>query len=111
MAKVSDLFQYTYRDIPSLTYALLIVSAIALGVAISMNDDEGEDTTTTAAEDVPVTESVTESVTNMIPESVTDSVNSVAESVGLAPPSSSRRPQLGGKKKKNRTKKIKRAKK
>lgn len=117
--KISDWFQYTYRDIPSLTYGLIIVSALALGVAISLNDEDDTDDIGTTDGSTSVISSVTKSATKYaeeVADGVSTGANSVAETFGMSPPPSSnsqQTPQLGGKQHKSnkRTKKRVRTKK
>lgn len=41
---LKNLFRYSYQDIPSLTYLLIVISAVSLGAIISLNDNDSPDT-------------------------------------------------------------------
>ena len=48
--ELKNLFRYSYQDIPSLTYLLIVISAVSLGTIISLNDnDSTPDTNVTNA--------------------------------------------------------------
>ena len=48
MMELKNLFRYSYQDIPSLTYLLIVISAVSLGTIISLNDNDSTPDTNVA---------------------------------------------------------------
>jgi hypothetical protein len=99
-----DAFQYSVSNIPALTYGLVIVATVALGVAISMNDDND---TSTNVEPTSNASTMASNTLNSVSEFAGNVGNSVGNAISSVTGESESKQMLGGRGRKNKTKKHK----